>query len=276
MPLDRVSILCFAASYAVALVMELIHVLWPRPLVRVIGLTFGVAGLVAHTLYLAFQPPLLSSQFGSLLFLGWILAVFFVYGSLHHRRLSWGIFVLPIVLALVVVAGIEQHSPHSETPWLETIGSLRGIRFWRLLHYALLLLAAVGVSVSFIASLMYLVQARRLRTKVMPGGRLRLLSLERLEEMSRRGINLAFPLLTAGVAIGAFLMVQNQRTSRTEAIDAKVMGSILLWLVFALLLYLRYGLGQRGRRMALVTIAAFVLLVVTLTSAHPLMRGVAP
>ena len=61
-----------------------------------------------------------------------------------------------------------------------------------------MLLAAVGVCVGFLASVMYLVQAQRLRAKIPPGEGMRLLSLERLEAMNRHAINLAFPLLTAG------------------------------------------------------------------------------
>ena len=77
-----------------------------------------------------------------------------------------------------------------------------------MLHGGLLLLAAVGLCVGFLASVMYLVQARRLRAKMPPGQGLRLLSLERLEAMNRRAVDLAFPLLTGGMVVGIVLMFQ--------------------------------------------------------------------
>jgi ABC-type uncharacterized transport system permease subunit len=46
--------------------------------------------------------------------------------------------------------------------------------------------------------------------------------------------------------------------------------------VFAILLYLRYSLHVRGRRVALLTIAAFVLLLVTLAVPHTLSAGGGP
>ena len=63
--------------------------------------------------------------------------------------------------------------------WLE---HLEGKQFWPIFHGALMLLAAVGVSVGFIASVMYLVQVHRLKTKQLPGKGLKLWSLERLEQ----------------------------------------------------------------------------------------------
>ena len=69
------------------------------------------------------------------------------------------------------------------------------------------------MSVSFLASVMYLIQARRLRRKVAPGSVVPMLSLERLETMNRRALNLAFPMLTAGLLVGtvAGLVSNNAR-----------------------------------------------------------------
>jgi ABC-type transport system involved in cytochrome c biogenesis permease subunit len=276
MPLERITILCFGASYSVALALEIVQLIWPRPVQRLLSLSFGTAGLVAQTLFLAFHPPVPSSQLGSLLLLAWILAVFYLYGSIHHRRLVWGVFVLPLVLALTVLAGLDAPAPAPTSAWWGAIESLRGSRFWQLAHYGLLLMAAVGVSVGFIASLMYLIQAYRLKAKIPPGHGVRLLSLERLEEMNRRAINLAFPLLTAGVLVGVILMVRHGADSLPDRLDPKILGTILLWLVFALLVYLRYGFHLRGRRLAVLTMLAFGLLLLTLVSSHTSVQGGGP
>jgi ABC-type transport system involved in cytochrome c biogenesis permease subunit len=264
MPVDRITIFCFGASYTVALVLELIQLLGPRAVPRLLGLAFGGAGLLAHTLYLLVRPLSLSSQIGSLLFLAWILAVFYLYGSLHHRRLAWGVFVLPLVLGLTALGSRESVSPSAEPGWLPNLDTLQ---FWGLLHGALLLLAAVGVCVGFLASVMYLVP---------PGQGLRLLSLERLENMNRRAIILAFPLLTAGVLIGVVLILQAGTNSPLNWTDPKILSTAVLWLVFAILLYLRYGFHLRGRRVALLTIVAFCLLLFTLAMSHTTVPGGGP
>lgn len=268
MPLEKVTLLCFGASYALALAFELARLIRRGgDLPRLLAVGCGAAGLVAHTIFLAVQRPGLSSRFGTLVFLAWILAVFYLYGSLHHRRIAWGIFVLPLVLGLVLLA-----APFDR----QSLEPTQGDRFWVWAHLGLLLLSAVGVCVAFVASVMYLVQARRLRAKMLPGEGMPLLSLERLEEMNRHGILLAFPLLTAGLVIGAALVLENSDRFPGWG-DPKVIGALALWLVFAILLYLRYNLNVFGRRAALLTIMAFALLLLTLvTPVHTYMPGGGP
>jgi ABC-type transport system involved in cytochrome c biogenesis permease subunit len=272
MPIERITILCFAASYGVAFDLELLQLLRPRATQRLLATLFGAAGLLAQTLFLMVQRPPLTSRFGSLLFLALILAAFYLYGSIHYRRLAWGVFVLPVVLGLTLLAGAFGRQGTGD---LSALSPLDPDAFWRFGHVALFVLAAVGVSVAFVASLMYLVQAQRLKSKALPGKGMRLLSLERLETMNRRGINLAFPLLTAGLLIGAARMFQERDTLHGWT-DPRILSTILLWLVFAVVLYLRYGFHVRGRRLALMTIMAFVLLLVTLVTSHSPPAGGVP
>ena len=50
---ERVTVFCFAASYGVALALELWHLLRPRPIQRYVSIGFGLAGLLAHAIYVA-------------------------------------------------------------------------------------------------------------------------------------------------------------------------------------------------------------------------------
>jgi ABC-type transport system involved in cytochrome c biogenesis permease subunit len=275
MPALTITILCFGASYAVALTLELLQLFQPRPVLRLLSLGFGGAGLLAHTLFVLFKPLTLASPFGSLVFLAWILAVFYLYGSIHHHHLAWGLFVLPLVLGLTVLAALlpeADGTPGSGS--LHVLAFGRGERFWGVSHGSLVLLAAVGMCVGFVASVMYLVQVHRLRAKVHPGHGVRLLSLERLEAMNRRAIILAFPLLTLGLLVGITLLLQSEEYL-ADWTNPKVLSALGLWLVFALLALLRYGAHWRGRPMALLTIVAFVLLLGTLAvPAHSFVQGV--
>jgi len=265
--MERVTLFCFAASYAVALGLELWHLYRRRPVHRLAANLFGGAGLLAHTIYLAVQRPPLAWQYGLLLALAWILAIFYLYGSIHHARQAWGIFVLPVILVLVGLATAFGPPTDSEGGRVSGLFSLGDRELLGIAHATLVVMAAVGVCVGFVASLMYLVQAHRLKAKALPGQGLRLPSLERLETMNRRALTLAFPLLTVGALLGIVLMghAANEIAGWT---DPRVLSTALLWLVFALLLYLRFGLHLRGRRVALLTIVAFGLLLLTLALPH--------
>jgi ABC-type transport system involved in cytochrome c biogenesis permease subunit len=263
--MERIQTWCFLFSYASALGLELLHHFRPRPVLRYLAIGCGAAGLLAHTLYLAGKRPPLAWPFGWLLLLAWVLAIFYLYGALHHRRLAWGVFVLPLVLGLVglgVTLGELDGRGDGAAP--------RDEHLWALLHAGLLLLATVGVCVAFVASLMYLIQSHRLKAKLPPGKGLRLLSLERLEAMNRRALTWTFPLLTAGVLLGAALMSQQPLDNW---LDPRAVGAVVLWLAFAVLVYLRYGYHVRGRRVALLTILAFVLMICCLALSHPAGKG---
>ena len=131
------------------------------------------------------------------------------------------------------------------------------------------------MSVGFLASVMYLVQARRLRNKVNPGRVVPMLSLERLETMNRRALNVAFPLLTAGLLVG-LLILKHGHELGDNWLSLKVLSTAGLWVVFLVLLYLRYGAHVPPRRLAVLSIAAFALLIVALATAHPFATGGAP
>jgi ABC-type transport system involved in cytochrome c biogenesis permease subunit len=272
--MDRITLFCFGASYAVALALELIQLFWPRAVQRLLAALFAGAGLLAHTLFLAVQRPPLRDPYGSLLLLAWILAVFYLYGSIHYRRLAWGVFVLPVLLGVIILAALSGRPVDSVSErW--NLFSLDAEALWRILHITFFILAAVGICVAFVASVMYLVQARRLKEKALPGQGLRLLSLERLEEMNRRAITWAFPLLTAGLLIGMVQMWYGGGRLH-EWTDPRILTTIILWLVFAIVLYLRYGYHLRGRRVALLTIMAFALLLLTLVTQHSFTAGGVP
>ena len=266
--MDRIKLFCFAASYAVAFGLELLYQFWPRTWVRVGGLCFGFAGLLAQTLFLVDKHPAISQRYGLLLFLAWVLAIFYLVGTLHHARIAWGVFVLPLILGLIGLGRVFDPGDNTPRFQVEDVLSIRQIHGW------LLVLAAVGVCVAFLASLMYLFQAQRLRKKTLPTAGFRLLSLERLEVMNRRAITFAFPLLTIGVLIGAALMYQNADT--LSWYDPRVVSTLLLWAVLAVVLYLRFGLHLAGRQVALWTVVTFGLFVVCLLLPHDIKPGGEP
>jgi ABC-type transport system involved in cytochrome c biogenesis permease subunit len=262
--MHRVTLLCFLASYGLALALELLYLRVSRPIVRILALLAGLAGLLAHTMYLYSRRPPLIFQLGWMLYLAWVLVVFYLCSEVRHRRLSWGVFVLPLVMGLVGF-GVLYGPPPAD---VKGITQLDGI--WGPLHAWLILLATIGICVGFLASVMYLLQAHRLRTKALPTGGLKLLSLERLETMNRRALVLAFPLLTAGMLAGLVQMLGSDLVGWT---DPRVIGTVVLWLVFVLLLYFRFAQHVRGRQAALMTIVAFLLLLCCLALSHARRNG---
>jgi hypothetical protein len=78
-------------------------------------------------------------------------------------------------------------------------------------------------------------------------------------------------MLLVGVILGMFLLHPDPAAWLTPSV--KVLGSYGLVAVVGLLLYLRYAVHVPGRRLARLTILAFVLMVAVLAAAHPFAEG---
>lgn len=270
---QHVTIVCFAASYALAFGLEMVQLFWPKRMLRYLAVLATAAGLLAHTIFLVARKPPLASQTGTLLTLAWILAVFSMMGSLHHRRLTWGLFVLPVALLLVFMAAAFRSPATGQSTW--AIFSMDGDEFWRQVHVGLFVLAAVGICVGFVASCMYLVQAWRVRSKTMPAQGVRLWSMERLEAMNQHAIGLAFPLLTAGILLSLVRMLRGDPGAPAWS-DRRIVTTVMLWLLFGTVLGLRLVAHLRGRRFAIFTIVAFFLLLLSLAVSHQESQGGTP
>jgi ABC-type transport system involved in cytochrome c biogenesis permease subunit len=267
-PLQGVTHACFGLSYLLALGLEVARLVWPARGWRVAALVAGFAGWVAQLLFLVYHQPSPATPYGSLLLLAWVLAFFYLYRSYHYPEQPWAVFVLPVVIGLV---GLSLATA-TDTASVNVPTWLSGERFWGAVHGTLIFFAAVGISVGFFASVMYLMQARRVRNKVNPANVVPLLSLERLETMNRRAVNWSFPLLTAGLLVGT-LLLKTDRGTAEDWLSLKVLSTAGLWVVFLVLVYLRYATNVPGRRLAGLSIAAFGLMLVALIASHPFAAG---
>jgi ABC-type transport system involved in cytochrome c biogenesis permease subunit len=263
----RLEVLCFAGTYGLALLSEL-----ARFVTRSAARWYATVGLTAlawlvQTAYLAdlgwsqHKVPV-TTVFESLLVLSWILALIGLYLMVRSPRpVAVGLFVLPLVLALVLLAGWAV--PSRTAHWDQWQGATV---FWGSVHGVFLLAGAVSTCVAFAAGLMYLVQSNRLKHKRPPRFGVALPSLEQSERLNRGAITLAFPLLTFGLLIGVVLDLAARRAQVGLPLswtDPKVVSAGLMWLVFAVLLHARFRPAMRGRSVMLLTILAFGFLVFT-------------
>ena len=167
---------------------------------------------------------LLGLAVAGLFFLAW-----WIYGAI-----SLGIFALPVTFFLVFVPslGLTRYTFPSE-----------GVRTsWLVAHIAALLAAYAALGFSLLASILYLVQERRLKSKVKANGDSWwaplewLPPLDTLERIAHAMLLFGFPCMTVGLIIGAVL-VQETPLGAAYFLDPKVIASFAMWLVYVLLLF---------------------------------------
>jgi ABC-type uncharacterized transport system permease subunit len=266
--LSGVSILCFAASYAVALVLELSRLLFRSGIRGAAMLGFAGAGLLAHSAFLYYRAreataagssPLCCEKDWYLL-AAWALVATYLFLVYYHPRVPFGLFLLPLALVLIAVAAWAADAQ----PFTRGQAS----RTWGITHGVSIVLAAVAVLIGFTAGLMYLWQAWRLKQKRPPWGGLRLPSLEWLQRTNSRALVVSVVMLGIGVVSGLILNLIPGRENREPLPwhDPVVLSTQVMfaWLLLALVLGAVYKPARQGRKVAYFTVVSFVLLVLAL------------
>lgn len=274
MNLTGITTFCFVASYAFAFALELSglagrvrgrvgEVLGGSRRLATLG--FVSAGVFAHAAFLTIQArgqlTPLSSAADWYLIAALLLAIVYLAATLVSPRWALGVFLLPIVLLLV--AGSRAASTEPFAPE-------RASLFWGQLHGWLMIVAAVTVCVGFVAGLMYLAQSWRLKKKLPPASGFGLPSLERLERINARALGLSVWLVAGGFVSGMVLSTLKNRGVEGYWLwgDPVVLSlaAMLLWLVAAESFRFAYPAARAGRKVAYLTVASFVFLVITLAS----------
>lgn len=263
--MSGITTFCFAASYTVALLLELSR-LWFRSGIRgVVLLAFAGAGLLAHTLYLGYHAyqsalahvaPLSSAQ--AYYFCGaWLVAALYLYALLSMPKFSSGLFLLPLVLLLIAAGTLASDQPFAQDYAAQT---------WGMVHGIFLLLGYVAVGIGFVVGLMYLIQAHRLKKKLPPPTRFRLPALESLERANHRATIWAALLVAVGFLSGLILKLIG--VGEIPWSDPVIWRSaaMLGWLVAAAFFSAWYMPAQRGRKVAYLTIGSFAFLVASVAA----------
>jgi hypothetical protein len=261
--LSGISVVCFAASYAVALALEFSRLFFRVPVRLVVMLGFAAAGLFAHTVYLTLRAQgslatgnPLSSWHDWYLLAAWILAAVYLGLAASRPQTTVGLFMLPLVLLLVGVAWLF--------PGDVAFPRERASVIWGIVHGSMLLLGTVAVSFGFVAGLMYLVQSWRLKHKLPPQAGLKLPSLEWLQKVNRQSLAYSSIFIAAGLLAG--IILNATKSAGPDAgvpwTDSVVIGSaaLLVWLLAASIFEWLYKPAQQGRKVAYLTVASFVFL----------------
>jgi len=110
---------------------------------------------------------------------------------------------------------------------------------------------------------MYLTQERQLKKKAFGPLFESLPSLETLDTLMWKTITFGFPLLTIGLVAGTVWAKTTNILGLLWYLDPKVLLGSLTWLIYAAILHLRLGASFHGTKVAVVTIAGFVIVILT-------------
>jgi ABC-type transport system involved in cytochrome c biogenesis permease subunit len=202
-----------------------------------------------------------------LLIAGIFLAIGRIYGTV-----SFGVFALPASFLLVFVPALGATRYTFPSP---------GVKMgWLVVHIAFLLAAYASLAFSMVASFLYLVQERRLKSHLVmvtaPAGHSNPTSqkrdvgprsilagdflppLDTLERIAHATLLFGFPCMTLGLLVGSLLAQES--VGPAYFFDPKVLLSFAMWVLYVVLLHIRRSAGLRGRRAAYLSSGVFLVM----------------
>ena len=229
------------------------------------GAVFNFVFLYVRSLALRTVPY--SDLLGSMALFGLFLAAMSLILETRHHDRSLGAFLMPVALFFLLHSFLL---PGGGLPKPELRGSIFAF------HVTLNMLSYSAFAVACALSLLYLVLGRRLRSKrhVLNGPVSRLPSLSFLERAARTSIGVGVVSLAAGLTMGFLWAYKVWHEQHPDwLLDAKVWGSVAT-LVFYLWVFVRAHRGAAPGTTAKLSIAGFVLVLLSYTAVNLLFSKV--
>jgi ABC-type uncharacterized transport system permease subunit len=185
--------------------------------------------------------------FQTLSLCAFLIAVLFLAVEWRYQFASTAVAHFPLVFVMTLVAAMER-----------PVAILSNARdTWLALHIVLVLAGYAALAIMAAASVFYLVQERRLKTKKSAKILEKLPPLATLDNLISRYLEYAFVFITLAIIV-IFLGSGTRWIS-----DARITISMVTWALLLATLYLRTTAGWRGRKAAAMALAVVLCSAIT-------------
>ncbi|MBI5969997.1 MAG: c-type cytochrome biogenesis protein CcsB [Deltaproteobacteria bacterium] len=205
----------------------------------------------------------------SLALFAFITVSLYIIALFRYKQRVLGAFVAPFALIISIIAVFMPRGIAPLSPAL--------VSYWLPVHILIAIAGNAFFALAFFLSVMYVIQERHLKQRNFKGLFFVMPSLETLDELNYRCLQIGFPLLTLAIVSGA-IWSQNAVGSYWLWKPRQI-WSLITWFLYAALLHGRLTAGWRGRKAAIFSgiafatlVGAFILINLLLGGAHGLAR----
>ena len=185
--------------------------------------------------------------------LSWAIVAAYLVTVWRYRMDALGAFVVPLAFLAAAVSGVPEITP------MTLPAAFRNL--WLGIHIFVALLGYAALTLMFCAGVMYLMQENQLKSKRPGVLHYRLPSLSLLDDLNCRALVLGFPLLTQGIITGSMWAKYLHGSYLHWSLTS--LPLLLAWVMYALLLAGRFGMGWRGKKAAFAAIGGFIVVLVS-------------
>lgn len=193
--------------------------------------------------------------YGSMSLFAWLLGITYLGLEIFHRQQSVGAFVTLLLTAWTAAVGLVV--PHAASPAPPARGPLFAF------HVTLNTWAYAAFALSFVLSLIYLVQDWVLRSRKLSVTFWRFPALDVLDRMARSSVYIGLLALVCGVIMG--LVWEHRLSGSYSWGDPKVIVTLAIFAAYAAYLRLSRSTTWRGQRAAVLCASNFLIVLFSYT-----------
>jgi ABC-type transport system involved in cytochrome c biogenesis permease subunit len=256
-----------AVLYSIGLLHAILTVLRRRSQIFQPALWAFSVGVVLHMVSLVeaaveMRSVPLHNSYESASSCAFLIALLFLFVYRRYQIQSSSVFLFPLVFVLTLVGALGTPLGTWANPALRDA--------WLVVHVALVLIGYASLLVMAASSIIYLIQERHLKTKDPGVLSDRLPPLGTLDELITGSTAIAFVLITLAVIAGSVWASVESGTRWIR--EPKIVVSLITWVLYLVMTYLRVTAGWRGRRAAYMAIIVVGCSALT-WAAHVGLRG---
>jgi|SRR5579883_987269 len=238
-----------AGLYALGLLHSMLALLRRNQRVYPVALGAFRVGVVLHgvaivELTMAKGRLPLDSFLSTLSVGAFLIALFYLVVDYRYHFSSTSIALFPLVFLMTLASSLQQ--PAAGWPNV-------GVKdAWLIVHIALVLAGIAALLLTAIASIFYLMQERRLKTKRAGKFLEKLPPLATLDNLISVSMGLGFVLLTLGLVFGVTWASMESGTGWVTL--PRIQLSLATWALCTVMIFLRTSAGWRGRKAAVMAL----------------------
>ena len=194
----------------------------------------------------------IANFYESLSMCAFLIVLLYLFAHWRYRLESVSVFIFPLVFVMSLVATLGKPVSAWTSPVVRNA--------WLTVHIVLVLLGYAALVLTAVASLLYLIQERELKTKKPRQFYYRLPALGTLDDLISKSMAVGFVLITLAVIAGSTWAFIELKSAWIR--EPKIAISFFTWFAYMAMVFLRTSAGWRGRKAAVmaVTVTCFCAL----------------
>lgn len=216
----------------------------------IIGFVFHTGLLITRSMETGHGPYITTFEYYA--FFSWTIVLVYLIAEIRYKIKDLGSFVIPIAFISLAYAFFISRYP-------STTGAPM-VQFWLTIHRTLSFIGYASLALTFGAGIMYIIQEKQLKSKHPGAFYYRLPSLEILDDINKKALDIGFPLITCGFISG--IIWAWQRDGYFSLDIKRTILMIITWSIYGTLFFGRIIAGWRGKRAAHFVVYGFMIVII--------------